>query len=101
MFCTNCGQPTDTIGRDGQDQYSRPYVHAQMNAGGTIEKKNEFIALILAIFIPGAGHIYLGRVARGIGILITYLALNIVTSGHSFYSHKWDHERPIVPIEPI
>ena len=73
MFCTNCGQPTDTIGRDGQDQYSRPYVHAQMNAGGTIEKKNEFIALILAIFIPGAGHIYLGRVARGIGILITYL----------------------------
>ena len=66
MFCMNCGQPTDTICRDDEDQCSRPYVHAQMDTGGYIEKKNGFIALILAIFIPGAGHIYLGRVARAL-----------------------------------
>ena len=34
-----------------------------------------YVALVLACIIPGAGHVYIGRVKRGIIILVTIAAL--------------------------
>ena len=36
------------------------------------KKKNEGIAILLSVIIPGAGQIYLGRVGKGIVILLTF-----------------------------
>jgi TM2 domain-containing membrane protein YozV len=45
-----------------------------------VKRKNLVITLILAFFIWGLGHIYLGFVKRGIIVLIVGFAIGIVLS---------------------
>ena len=49
---------------------------------GIIDKiglSRKLIATILAIVIPGVGHIYLGAFKRGIGIVVTGIGLFLVS----------------------
>jgi TM2 domain-containing membrane protein YozV len=44
-----------------------------------VPKKSEIIAILLGFFFPGAGHIYIGKLIRGIIFLVAYFGLNIVS----------------------
>lgn len=78
-FCGNCGYDLKT-GRASQARpqtsyapaqpYSQPYLGAST--------KSEALSIILAILIPGSGHLYVGRLTRGLVILISYFGLSVL-----------------------
>lgn len=91
-FCSNCGEKLDStilqgglcpkchshLDKDSKYKQSSPSVVAQLpyKSPGTAA----LIAFIGGIFaLPGIGHIYVGKVGRGIGILITGLILYAIT----------------------
>ena len=47
--------------------YSTPYPH-EAPAGMPLKKK--WIAGLLAFFIPGTGHLYLGQMVKGVAIML-------------------------------
>ena len=55
--------------------------------------KSLALTIILAILVAGVGHIYLGFIKRGIGILVIGIVLWIVASLHTRYRYLW-----IIPI---
>jgi Predicted membrane protein len=71
VYCSFCGAPVDgnadTTSFDRATQYV-PYVGKSV---GT--------ALVLGFFLPGLGHIYIGKLARGLCIMIGYILLEIMT----------------------
>lgn len=91
-FCSNCGEKLDsnipqvgvcpkchtTLDNDSKYKQPSPSVVAQLpyKSPGTAA----LIAFIGGIFaLPAIGHIYVGKVGRGIGILITGLILYALT----------------------
>jgi len=107
-FCSNCGEKLDTNAETGicpkchttlheHSEHSQPnppieaepkpsiVQHLPYKSPGT----SALIAFIGGIFgLPGIGHMYVGRVGRGIGILILGLILYgviiIMTSAFAF-----------------
>ncbi len=78
-FCTNCGYNLKT----GQAPPARPYAPPSGNQPYgqpyyPIAMKSEILAIILAIIIPGTGHMYLGRLTRGLIILVSYIGLSVL-----------------------
>ncbi|NLX47948.1 MAG: zinc-ribbon domain-containing protein [Euryarchaeota archaeon] len=63
QFCDRCGAQLS----GGQQQYGQPpnFTHQYYP-----ERKDPLIALILSILLPGVGQIYVGRVLRGLLILL-------------------------------
>jgi glucan phosphoethanolaminetransferase (alkaline phosphatase superfamily) len=90
-FCSNCGEKLD----DGEDIEECPKCHTALHehpkhietTKSVIEQlpykspgTAALIAFIGGIFaLPGIGHIYVGRVGRGIGILVIGLILYALT----------------------
>jgi len=50
--------------------------------GSNVPRKSKFLAGLLAFFIPGLGHFYLGLMQRGLTVMLS-LALNIVAIVYS------------------
>lgn len=75
-FCANCGAKLGPGG--AAPVYPAPPYPAQPYVTG-VPQKSELIALILAFFIPGLGHIYVGKLVRGVIFLVSYFGLNIIS----------------------
>jgi hypothetical protein len=89
-FCSNCGEKIDyskeleKCPKCGTDFSSSKYQSSPPVVGQQLPYKSPgtaaLIAFIGGIFaLPGIGHIYVGNVGRGIGILITGLILYALT----------------------
>jgi len=77
-FCTNCGA---RFGQGAQAPSAPPqYPYAAPQPYVALPLKSEILALILAFFIPGAGHIYAGKIARGVVILVIYFSLTVLST---------------------
>ena len=99
IFCANCGSklPTekqqattsgktknDTVTRKAssmQAQFAQQHVSSvppiqvvppQPSHVFATNRKEPWIAALLSFFIPGAGQIYAGKVARGIGLILIF-----------------------------
>jgi TM2 domain-containing membrane protein YozV len=78
-FCTNCGAK---VGATGPTPVSPPPPYYGQPYGAPYSQvplKSEIIAIILGFFFPGAGHLYIGKIVRGIIYLVTYFGLNIIS----------------------
>ncbi|MCG7840960.1 MAG: hypothetical protein MIO87_03505 [Methanomassiliicoccales archaeon] len=68
-FCDRCGAPS-AAGYAGLHQESaNPYDHS-VTYTWAVDRKEPIIAVILSLLLPGLGQIYVGRVMRGIIIII-------------------------------
>jgi len=80
-FCNSCGTPAGGGSNSNQYQYQgqgRPtYYHKEKDIG---------IALILGFFINGLGHIYLGKVAKGLGIMVICFSIGMINATIIFNS---------------
>lgn len=81
-FCTNCGAK---FGAGAQAPPAPPqYPYGAPQPYVTLPLKSEILALILAFLIPGTGHIYAGKLARGLIILVAYFGLSAVIGAYIF-----------------
>ena len=76
-FCTRCGAKFDAGAQapPAYPQYQpvqQPYV--------VLPVKSEILAMVLAFFIPGAGHLYAGKLVRGLLFMVSYFALTIIST---------------------
>jgi TM2 domain-containing membrane protein YozV len=83
VFCRHCGK--DILSGDARycPFCGKPQNSVTGSSGvtsTTLRTKNPKIALVLAIFIMGVGHIYVGKLKRGIVILIVSWVLGLLTS---------------------
>jgi len=78
-FCGNCGYNLKA-GRAYQARPQTPYAPAQPYSQPYLgaSMKSEALSIILAILIPGSGHLYVGRLTRGLVILISYFGLSVL-----------------------
>ncbi len=75
-FCANCGAK---LGQGAAAPvYPAPPYPAQPY-GANLPLKNEIVSLILAFFIPGLGHIYVGKLVRGVIFLVSYFGLSALS----------------------
>jgi len=64
-FCSNCGfNLGSNPGYQGNPGYDRATASIMVN------KKNEALALILSLIIPGLGEIYVGKTTKGILLIL-------------------------------
>lgn len=81
MYCRNCGREL------GDDTNYCPVCGHPTGESGCrrtcsqttvmMDRKSEGIALILSILIPGAGHMYAGRIVDGVVLLALEVALSL------------------------
>lgn len=97
QFCDRCGA---SLGPGGPGPYQQPgYSGNQYSATFTmpVDQKEPIIAVILSIILPGVGQIYVGRVLRGVLILLflplfallSFLPAFMISDETSFYSFLW------------
>ncbi len=76
-FCSSCGanlaQPPPPAYVNATPFGAQPYSNV------SYRRKSEGIALLLAILLPGAGHLYAGKIIKGVAILLTFFAVTIIT----------------------
>lgn len=76
-FCSSCGanlaQPQPPAYMNAAPYGAQPYSNV------AYRRKSEGIALLLAVLLPGAGHLYAGKIVKGIVILLTFFAVPIIT----------------------
>jgi len=81
-FCANCGAklgpasnaPVYPAPPYPDQQYGQPY------GANVPPQKNEIISIILAFLVPGLGHIYLGKIMRGIAFLVGSIGISLLSS---------------------
>lgn len=88
IFCGNCGKPNDSenefCSKCGSPLKTKPRVAQNTNAyQRPVEWKSESITLLLSILLglfglQGVGHLYVGKIGKGIGILIGSIILAVV-----------------------
>lgn len=93
-FCQNCGQnlrPYQYPGYGNSGYYCPPYQGQPYGYSYPqyAERKDSILALIFALIIPGAGHMYAGEVKKGILILAVFVAIALV-SGLVWFSIFWE-----------
>lgn len=81
-FCPSCGAgivtgPSPYPGSNGPHTYN-PYLYYQM--------KNTGLSLLLAFFIPGAGHIYAGKITKGLMIMGIFFLVGATTFISMFFA---------------
>ena len=77
-FCSNCGYGLKT----GQaPRPNAPYAPSQPYAQPffNIPTKSEILTILLAFLIPGAGHLYVGRLTRGLIVLVSYFGITAIS----------------------
>ena len=79
-FCGTCGSVLSS--RDSQCVQCRPDLQPQQmkpkRMQRPVEWKNETIALVLSIILPGTGHIYIGQLVKGISILAVDTVITVL-----------------------
>jgi TM2 domain-containing membrane protein YozV len=79
-FCGKCGSLLSS--RDSHcvqcHPRSKPQQVEQKHMQRPVEWKNETITLILSIILPGTGHIYIGQLVKGIGILAVDTVITVL-----------------------
>ena len=68
-FCDRCGAPSATGYAGLHQESANPYVN-NVTYTWAVDRKDPIIAVILSLLLPGVGQIYVGRVMRGIAIII-------------------------------
>jgi TM2 domain-containing membrane protein YozV len=88
MYCSNCG----SLMEDGQmfcdDCGSRAGDNRAANSGGgqgpqytiNIRDKSAGVAAVLSFLIMGLGQIYVGKIARGILLMLAYTLFAVITT---------------------
>ena len=77
QFCPACGfsfnqPPNQTY---AQNQYGpQPYGYPAP------PRKSPAIAVLLSLFIPGLGQLYVSKVKRGVSLIVTFIVLSVVSS---------------------
>jgi len=89
-FCGNCGNQTTEIETPSQDtnrSYAETPPKQNVNSGKMLQRPTEWksmgitivLTVVLGIFcLGGIGHIYLGKIIKGIAILIVGIILLVV-----------------------
>ncbi|MDD5474639.1 MAG: zinc-ribbon domain-containing protein [Candidatus Methanoperedens sp.] len=94
-YCPNCSTPIDETAEFCPEcgvRFSEP----PLGRISTLpEKKSVALAVVLSIFIPGAGQMYCGKVARGVGILVLSI-LMFSMFGYTAGSNPNSSE-PVIP----
>jgi TM2 domain-containing membrane protein YozV len=91
-FCPSCGnnlEGTPPPVYPGVPSYGQPVP--QPNPAAYYQRKSEGIALILAILLPGVGHIYAGKVTKGIILLVAFYGLAAVIGLAWALSFGWGY----------
>ncbi|MCG7845208.1 MAG: zinc-ribbon domain-containing protein [Methanomassiliicoccales archaeon] len=73
QFCDRCGAPLSFSSSGPYQQPSSSGYQSSVTYSWTPDRKDSLIALILSLVLPGVGQIYVGRVGRGIFILLFML----------------------------
>jgi hypothetical protein len=77
-FCANCGAK---LGKGAAAPvYPAPPYPGQPYGVNVPPQKSEIISIILAFFIPGLGHIYVGKLVRGVIFLVSYFGLSAISA---------------------
>lgn len=81
QFCMNCGYDINK-GTTSSAQPWQPNVPQRPPSpyGYSLPTKSELVAIILAIIVPGAGHLYIGKLVRGLVIMIAYFSISILSA---------------------
>lgn len=72
VYCKGCGIP---LTQQPTQPSAPPYVPPRI----TVSTKNEGLAAVLSVVWPGLGQIYVGRISRGIGIMVGGALLLIIS----------------------
>jgi len=84
-FCSSCGASTD--GSGGNSHAPPSYGPNTGNQNMYAPQKSTGVGILLAFLIPGAGHLYAGKITEGIIILILFFVLFSV--GWIFLFFTW------------
>jgi TM2 domain-containing membrane protein YozV len=83
-FCQACGQPLQPYqgpGYTGPGYYYPPYQGYPYNYPPQfVAEKDVVVAILLALMLPGAGHMYAGEVKKGILILASFFIIGILAA---------------------
>lgn len=79
VFCHKCGYDLNKGPRLNEQpwqpnvaKYSpHPYNYSPL-------RKSELVTIILGVILPGAGHLYIGKLARGLMILTAFLSIRVI-----------------------
>lgn len=72
-YCSSCGEVI------AEDADTCPYCGADRGGGGSGDKKSPFVAGILSLVVPGAGHVYALDIERGAKVFLAFLAGLVLT----------------------
>jgi hypothetical protein len=83
-FCHACGQPLGQFqnpGYAGPGYGNPPYQSYQYGSPARfVEHKDTVVAILMALMLPGVGHMYAGEVKKGVLILAIFLIIGIGTT---------------------
>ena len=78
-FCPQCG--FDLFARTDSPQASKPEDSGERPHSAPQSRKSPALAVLLALIFPGFGHIYAGRVSRGLLLAVSFFLLVVVGLG--------------------
>lgn len=74
-FCDRCGSRVGVCegpGHTGPDEYDMASI--------LVNKKSEGLAILLSFIITGLGQMYVGRIGRGICLLVVQIAISVLVT---------------------
>jgi len=74
VYCSNCGALLTQ-----QPQPAQPTVPPYAPSRPVVGLKNEGLAAVLSAFWSGLGQIYVGRIGRGIGIMVGFVMVALIS----------------------
>ncbi len=78
-YCQACGAPLQSSqgpGYNNPGYYYAPYQgNPYVGQPQFVEHKDVVVALLLALMVPGVGHMYAGEVKKGVLILATFIII--------------------------
>jgi Predicted membrane protein len=85
-FCSSCGASTD-----GSTQTNNiPNYGPQNNAYVYSREKSNGVGIILGFFIPGLGHLYAGKIGKGLLIMFSGIILSVISMIAVFGAISYD-----------
>jgi hypothetical protein len=84
-YCLYCGQPLGQFQNPGYANpgyCNPPYQSYQYGSNARfVEHKDTVVALLMALMLPGVGHMYAGEVKKGVFILAFFIIIGIAITG--------------------
>jgi len=91
MFCSKCGAQISegaafcsACGASAAQTQPPAYTYGQPYGGApysnvSYRQKSTGLAVLLGILFPGAGHLYAGKIVRGIVFIVAFFSLSVLT----------------------